>query len=121
MDKQIGGVLYTADFANCDNREIARADEYFMSALKVAYANVIPGTDVFHRFPNGALSGSVLLQESHAAIHTWPEGNFVTFEFFTCGDSNVGEAIRYLADKLKCIKYNTNRHSRFPENAHIPR
>ena len=29
--------------------------------------------EAFHTFPNGALTGVLLLAESHLSIHTWPE------------------------------------------------
>lgn len=122
MDKQIGGVLYTADFSDCKNLHTLTIGHWFETALIKAGANIVPKTWVEHTFPNGAVSMTAILQESHAAIHTWPEGNFVTFELFTCGETvNALAAINYLADRLECIKYGTNRHSRFPENATITR
>jgi len=39
-----------------------------------------------HDFPGGGLSGLVLIAESHAAIHTWPERNMAWVELATCGD-----------------------------------
>ena len=41
---------------------------------------------IMHRFPGGGLSGLILLGESHAAIHTWPERNQAWIELATCGD-----------------------------------
>lgn len=122
MDKQVGGVLYTADFAGCKDFTGLEIRQWFYAALLEAGAHVIAETWMDHEFSNGAISTTVILQESHSAMHTWPEGNFVTFELFTCGETvNALTAINYLADKLKCTKYDTNRHSRFPENANIPR
>lgn len=39
-----------------------------------------------HDFPGGGMSGIVLLGESHAAIHTWPEHGKAWVELATCGD-----------------------------------
>ena len=39
-----------------------------------------------HEFPNGGFSGLILLGESHAAIHTWPELGQAWIELATCGD-----------------------------------
>ena len=39
-----------------------------------------------HDFPGGGLSGLLLLGESHAAIHTWPEHDKAWIELVTCGD-----------------------------------
>ena len=41
-----------------------------------------------HDFTGGAFTGLVLLGESHAAIHTWPELNRAWIELATCGDPN---------------------------------
>lgn len=118
----IGGVLYTADFYGCkviDSRLVYKA---FIEALKEAKANVIYGSDRYHVFPNDGLSATVLLQESHSAIHTWPEEGFVTFELFTCGETvNTLTAINALSRWLECSDYTTNRHSRFSKDEIIPR
>ncbi len=41
---------------------------------------------VKHDFPNGAISGTVLLAESHASLHSWPELSKTWYELATCGD-----------------------------------
>jgi S-adenosylmethionine decarboxylase len=45
--------------------------------------------DVFHQFQPQGATGTVLLAESHLAIHTWPESGFVTLDVYVCN---------YLAD-----------------------
>jgi len=40
-----------------------------------------------HVFPNGAITAVMLLSESHASIHTYPEYNACFVDLFTCGDS----------------------------------
>lgn len=50
----------------------------------------LPGLTVInstkHDFPGGGLTGLILLSESHAAIHTWPEHGKAWIELATCGD-----------------------------------
>ncbi len=50
----------------------------------------LPGLTVVnsikHDFPGGGFSGLILLSESHAAIHTWPELDKAWIELATCGD-----------------------------------
>lgn len=50
----------------------------------------LPGCTVLgtlkHDFPGGGFSGLVMLGESHAAIHTWPEHGIAWAELATCGD-----------------------------------
>jgi len=38
----------------------------------------------FHQFEPQGVTGTVLLAESHLAIHTWPEHGFVTIDVYVC-------------------------------------
>ena len=40
--------------------------------------------DAFHQFQPQGVTGTVLLAESHLAIHTWPERGFVTVDVYVC-------------------------------------
>ena len=42
---------------------------------------------VFHHFSPFGVSGVIVIQESHLAIHTWPEYRYAAVDLFTCGDS----------------------------------
>ena len=53
----------------------------------------------WHRFPEwngeaGGITGTLLLAESHLAIHTWPERRGVTLDVYVCNftDDNTGMA-----------------------------
>ena len=53
----------------------------------------------WHRFPEwkgeaGGITGTLLLAESHLAIHTWPERRGVTLDVYVCNftDDNTGKA-----------------------------
>ena len=48
--------------------------------------------DAFHQFEPQGITGTVLLAESHLAIHTWPESKFVTVDVYVCN---------YLADNTQ--------------------
>lgn len=50
--------------------------------------------DVFHQFEPQGVTGTVLLAESHLAIHTWPEADFVTIDVYVCNylDDNTCKA-----------------------------
>lgn len=37
-----------------------------------------------HKFSNGGFSAIVNLAESHLALHTWPELNYLTIDIYTC-------------------------------------
>ncbi len=55
--------------------------------------NGLPGITVInsisHTFPGGGFTGLILLGESHAAIHTWPEHGRAWVELATCGDARA--------------------------------
>jgi S-adenosylmethionine decarboxylase proenzyme len=40
--------------------------------------------DSFYQFEPQGVTGTVLLAESHIAIHTWPEAGFVTVDVYVC-------------------------------------
>jgi S-adenosylmethionine decarboxylase proenzyme len=40
--------------------------------------------DRFFQFEPQGVTGTVLLAESHVAIHTWPEAGFVTVDVYVC-------------------------------------
>lgn len=60
--------------------------------------------DLFHAFPGlndgetGGITGTVLLAESHLALHTWPEQQAVTLDVYVCNFStdNSSKATRLL-------------------------
>lgn len=45
-----------------------------------------------HDFPGGGFSGVIIIGESHAAIHTWPELDRCFIELATCGDPSMLDA-----------------------------
>lgn len=52
--------------------------------------------DVFHQFKPQGITGTVLLAESHLAIHTRPEENFATLDVYICNyqDDNTQKALK---------------------------
>ena len=60
--------------------------------------------DAFHQFQPHGVTGTVLLAESHLAIHTWPESGFVTLDVYVCNylTDNTNKALK-LYDVLKAL------------------
>jgi len=57
--------------------------------------------DIYKFSPHG-ITGVVLLAESHIAIHSWPEYNYLAIDIFTCGDKSVpAKALNYLKKEFK--------------------
>lgn len=75
------------DFFGCDRHLLDDAPYLERALLGVARdlgATAINAT--FHHFSPIGVSGVVVIQESHLAIHTWPEGGYAAVDLFTCGD-----------------------------------
>jgi S-adenosylmethionine decarboxylase len=53
-----------------------------MHAIKAADLTVVG--ESFHEFEPQGVTGTVLLAESHLAIHTWPEAGFATVDVYVC-------------------------------------
>ena len=77
-----------------------------LRAAKESGATII--TSQFHRFPPIGVSGFIVLQESHFAIHTWPEYGFAALDLFTCGKSvNPWIAYEILKNAFKADRGST--------------
>lgn len=57
----------------------------------------------FHDFSNGAVSGVVILQESHISYHSWPEKRFIAIDIFMCGNCDLYKALEFI-EKWFCPK-----------------
>lgn len=61
-----------------------------------------------HKFKPKGITGVVLLKESHIAIHSWPEKNYLAIDIFTCGKKALPRnALEYLKIKFKPKKIET--------------
>jgi S-adenosylmethionine decarboxylase proenzyme len=68
-------------------------------AADIAGATIV--TSVFHHFSPYGVSGTVVIAESHLAIHTWPEYGYAAIDLFTCGDTVDGTiAENFLVERL---------------------
>ena len=64
---------------------ITRADALRTLCLDaVRQAGLTIVGDCFYQFEPQGVTGTVLLAESHLAIHTWPECGFVTVDVYVC-------------------------------------
>jgi spermidine synthase len=76
------------EFYGCSSEvlnDVPRIESSMVSAAKEAGATII--NSVFHHFSPFGVSGVVVIQESHLAIHTWPEYRYAAVDLFTCGYS----------------------------------
>ena len=115
--KSLGNHI-VVEYLNC-NPELLNDVVYIENAMiqsaKKAEATIINST--FHHFSPFGVSGVVVIQESHLAIHTWPEYGFASVDIFTCGDL-VDPWISYntLKDLLKAEHGSAIQMNRGPED-----
>jgi len=65
--------------------DVVKIEKSMEAAAEEAGATIINST--FHHFSPYGVSGVVVIQESHLAIHTWPEFGYASVDLFTCGDT----------------------------------
>ena len=51
-------------------------------------------------FPNGAVTGVLVLGQSHLSIHTWPEFALANVDLLSYGDLRADEVLRVVCDLL---------------------
>ncbi len=76
------------EFFGCSSEilnDVPSIEGSMVDAAKEALSTVINST--FHHFSPYGVSGVVVIQESHLAIHTWPEFQYAAVDIFTCGDT----------------------------------
>lgn len=74
------------EFFGCSSsilNDVIIIEKSMVDAAKAAEATVINST--FHHFSPYGVSGVVVIQESHLAIHAWPEYQYAAVDIFTCG------------------------------------
>lgn len=89
------GIHLTADLSGCRKNLLLMTDKAGLREACVAAVNESGLTvvgDTFVAFPDfegqpGGVTGTVLLAESHLAIHTWPEQSAVTLDVYVCNFS----------------------------------
>lgn len=78
-------VLYSVDLGECaalaalDPEEVTAT---FVAALRRAGATIVQAAS--HVYPGAGLTCVLLLRESHAVLHTWPETGTVNLDIFSC-------------------------------------
>jgi len=94
------------EFMRCDPNimnDVAGIERDMVEAARKAGATVINST--FHHFSPYGVSGVVVIEESHLAIHTWPEYGYAAVDLFTCGEMDAWISFDYLKDCFKSSSY----------------
>ena len=78
-------MLYSVDLQGCTAMSTLAPETVtaaFVEALESAGATVVQA--VSHNFPGAGLTCVLILAESHAVLHTWPETGTVNIDIFSC-------------------------------------
>jgi S-adenosylmethionine decarboxylase len=60
----------------------------------------------FRSFGEGyGYTGVIVLAESHASVHTWPEYGMACLDIFTCGDVNPVDAIPAIVNYFQATEH----------------
>jgi len=103
---QVLGFQTTIDFYGCNTSKINATnfiEEVLVKAAKMMNLTVVKS--IIHSFSPIGVSGVVVIKESHLAIHTWPEYNYVALDFFTCNQSyELNDGIEWLKKMFEAEK-----------------
>ncbi len=97
MKKEFGK-HYIIELFGCNPETINTVTHVEQIMIKAATeSNSTILNHVFHQFEPTGVSGFIFIAESHFALHTWPEDNYVGADIFTCGkEMNPDTAIEVM-------------------------
>lgn len=90
-NRKIGkGLHILAGLYECQETEVLaskiKLEKTILKIIQKARFNAL--SSLFYKFPDGGITGLVLLSESHLAIHTWPEKAYASLDIFLCNYSS---------------------------------
>lgn len=95
------GEHYICDLSGCDRdllMDSDRAYALFASAVRESGLTVLD--EGFYKFSPYGFTGFLLLSESHASLHSWPEHGYCAVDLFTC---NMQLDLTPLVENLKTL------------------
>lgn len=82
-------LLLNFTHCNIDLNDVARIRGDLVQAVAAVGATII--SEMVHQFEPQGVSVILMLAESHASVHTYPEHGSCFLDIFTCGESLVVE------------------------------
>lgn len=96
------GYHLLTEFYGCGHdilNDMGKIKSLMDKAAVVSGASIVES--IFHRYSPHGVSGVVVIEESHLAIHTWPEYGYAAVDLFTCGEEvNPWKAYEFLKKGL---------------------
>ena len=94
------------DLYDCDPvllSEVAEVRRILRQAVIESRATIV--TDHFHQFQPYGVSGVIVISESHATIHTWPERSCAAVDLFTCSETvDTDRLVQVLTEQFKATQ-----------------
>ena len=96
--------LYGVDDKLLNDRKLIK--KILTSSIKEAGLKLVKFMDYHHKISQGGrslhqgISAVAILEESHAAIYTWPEHNYCSLDILTCGKPNGPRRIKKKIEKV---------------------
>ncbi len=125
------GEHYICDLSDCDPKLLMNAEElYALFSRAVRESGLTVVEEGHYKFSPHGFTCFLLLAESHASLHAWPEYGYCAIDLFTC---NLGKDLMPLIDHIKealgsetCAVHKLDRAARHPyeqrsDNAWKPR
>jgi S-adenosylmethionine decarboxylase len=99
--------LHAMDAWVRDASILTAADELqaVLRAAAAAGGATVVGEE-FYAFPNGAVTGVLLLAQSHLTIHTWPELRLANVDLLTCGEIDSDVVLGLIRERLDVERAN---------------
>ena len=79
--------------------DLPRLREILLAGAEAGGATIVG--EEFHVFPNGAVTGVLVLAQSHLSIHTWPEHALANVDLLSYGHVRADEVLRVVSEQLE--------------------
>jgi len=93
------GLQLLLDLYHCRSvalNDVDAVERILRQAIALAGFQVVNRT--MHQFPHQGITLVLILAQSHATLHTWPESNFATVDVYACG---TAETVRPALEKIQ--------------------
>jgi S-adenosylmethionine decarboxylase proenzyme len=109
LDKDVGHQAIL-DLYNCKAKKIDDIEwveeQLYIAAIK-AKGTIVESK--FHKFSPYGISGMIIIEESHIAIHTWPEYEYAAIDIFSCSSElGLNAACDHLIKAFEATDNKTN-------------
>jgi S-adenosylmethionine decarboxylase proenzyme len=93
------GEHFIFDLSNCNHETLMDSEQsYSLFAQAVRESGLTVVDEGFYKFSPHGFTCFLLLSESHASLHAWPEYDYCAIDLFTCA---IGKDMMPLIQRIK--------------------